>query len=456
MKRISSSLCAGLALFSSYLPAQSTSGTLDASPIGQLGSPGQASAGTANTQSGPTLTLADAEARALQHQPQLMAQRLRAQAANKVVTESRSVYFPQLYGNLTAVQANGDSEVAAGAVTTSSVSSRAAGGLSLLQLVTDFGRTNNLVRSARLSAQASSQTTESIRQQIIRNVDDGYFALEAAQSVRRTAQAVLDFRRVSLRQLGALAQSQLRSTLDVQFAQVLVSEAELAVVRADSAVEAARAQLTEAMGDENDPDYVLNDQALPPAMEDNFTVYVNEAFQNRPDLNALKLQAKSAQQFASAEGKLYFPTLNVLGTAGEVPTHDSTLQHDYGAIGLNLSVPVFNGGLYSAQAGEAKLRAQAADRDVSDLSIQIARDVKTAWAAAKDALLEIQVAQRLVDQTNEAMRLSQARYDAGLGSIVELNQAELNQTSALITAASARFNYQQARTQLDYAVGLVH
>jgi outer membrane protein len=456
MMKLSLSLCAGLALFSSYLSAQSVPGTLVANTIGQMGSPAQAPPGTANTQSGPTLTLADAEARALPHQPQLMAQRLRGQAANKAVTESRSVYFPQLYGNLTAVQANGDSAVAAGAVTTSSISSRAAGGLSLLQLVTDFGRTNDLVRSARFSAQASSQTTESIRQQVIRNVDDAYFALEAALSVRRTAQAVLDFRGVSLRQLNALAQSQLRSTLDVQFAQVLVSEAELAVVRADSSVEAARAQLTEAMGDENDPDYVLTDQALPPAMEDNFTVYVNEALQNRPDLNALKLQAKSAQQFASAEKKLYYPTLNVLGTAGEVPTHDSTLQHDYGAVGLNLNVPVFNGGLYSAQAGEAKLRAQAEDRDVTNLSIQIARDVKTVWAEAKDAFLEIQVAQRLVDQTNEAMRLSQARYDAGLGSIVELNQAELNQTSALITAASARFNYQQARTQLDYTVGIVH
>lgn len=456
MKKISLSFCTGLALFSSYVSAQSVSGTLVGNPVAQMSPQGAPAAQQVNTSSGQPLTLADAETRALQHQPQLMAQKLRAQAANKVITESRSAYFPQLYGNLTAVQANSDSAVAAGAVTTSSISTRAAGGLSLLQLVTDFGRTNNLVRSARFSAQASTQTTESVRQQIIRDVDDAYFGLEAALSVRRTAQAVLDFRNVLFRQLNALAQSQLRSTLDVQFAQVLVSEAELAVVRADSAVEAAQAQLTEAMGDENDPNYVLTDQPLPPELEDNYTVYVNEALQNRPDLNALKLQAKSAQQFALAEKKLYNPSLNVLGTAGEVPTHDSTLQHDYGAIGLNLSIPVFNGGLYPAQAAEAKYRAQAVDRDVTNLSILIARDVKTAWVAARDAFLEIQVAQRLVDQTNEAMRLSQARYDAGLGSIVELNQAELNQASALITAASARFNYQRARTQLDYAAGVVH
>lgn len=403
------------------------------------------------------LTLQDAEARALQHQPRLMAQLLRQQAAHKAVGESRSAYFPQLEGNLTGVQSNDDSAVAAGALTTSSISTRAAGGISLVQLITDFGRTNELVRSAKFSEQAYAQQSEGMRQQILRDVDEAYYALEAAESVQRTAKAVLSFRQVSLRQLQALARSQLKSTLDVQFAQVLVSEAELAIVQAQSAVDEARAQLTAAMGDEDDPVYALADQPLPPAAEDDATVYVREALQNRPDLKAMKLQAQSAAQFASAESKLSYPTVNVLGNAGEVPARDTTtLRQNYGAVGMNIKIPIFNGGLYSDRAAEAKLRAQAANRDVSDLSIRIARDARVAWSKDRDAFLQIQVAERLVDQTNEAMRLAQARYDAGLGSIVELNEAELNQTSALITAAGARFHYQQARTELDYMLGILH
>jgi outer membrane protein len=463
MRRESPILLAIFALVASQLFAQAHDIAVKEIPAGiqnQAASASQTGLGNAiqapNSASGLTLTLAEAEARALQHQPQLMAQRLREQAANRVTGEARSAYFPQMYGNLTGVQANGDAAVAAGAATTSSVSTRAAGGVSLLQMITDFGRTNDLVRSTKLSAQASSQMTESTRQQIIRNVDAAYFAVEAAESVRRTAQAVLSFRQVSLRQLSALAQSQLRSTLDVQFDQVLVSEAQLAVVRADSDVAATRAQLTEAMGDEDDANYALVDQALPSALGDDVGVYISEALNSRPDLHALKFQAQSEQQFALSEKKLSYPTVNVLGTTGDVPTHDATLKNHYGAIGINVSIPVFNGGLYSNLAAEAKLRAQAADRDTASLSIQIARDVKTDWAKAKDAYLEIQVAQSLVDQTNEAVRLAQARYDAGLGSIVELNEAELNQTSALITAASARFDYQQARAQLDYTVGIIH
>jgi hypothetical protein len=88
---------------------------------------------------GPTLSLADAEARALHNQPRLAAETLRAQAMGKRVQESRSAYFPQLAGNLTAVQANGDTAVAAGAVTTSSTSTRVAGGFTLTQLVTSEG-----------------------------------------------------------------------------------------------------------------------------------------------------------------------------------------------------------------------------------------------------------------------------------------------------------------------------
>jgi outer membrane protein len=404
---------------------------------------------------GPRLTLADAQTRALHNQPRLAAETLRALAMGKRVEETRSAYFPQLAGNLTAVQANGDTAVAAGAVTTSSTSTRVAGGFTLTQLVTDFGRTRELVRSSRLTAQAASQHTEDVKQQTLRDVDEAYFATEAAENVRGTATAVLTFRRTSLRQLTTLAQSQLRSTLDVQFAQVLVSEAQMAVVQADSNVQEARAQLAATMGEDTVADYLLAEEPEPPLLEDDVAVYIREAINTRADLKAVQLQAQAAQQFAKSESKLNYPDVNLLGTAGEVPVRDHTLEQNYGAAGINIHVPIFNGGLYSGRAAEARLRAQAATRDVSSLTLLISRDVRTNWARAKDAYLEIQVAHDLVEQTGVALRLAQARYDAGLGSIVELNQAELSQTSALIASASARFHYLSTRAVLNYTLGIL-
>jgi outer membrane protein len=402
------------------------------------------------------LTLADAEARSLKNEPRLLAEQFRAQAANKRVTEFRSGYFPQTFGNLTTVDANGDSAVAAGALTTSSISTRAAGGASLVQMITDFGHTSNLVQSARFEAQAAGQNQESIRQSVLMQVQEAYFAVQAAESVLKTAQAVLDFRRVTLRQLTALAQSQLRSTLDVQFAQVMVSEAELAVVHAESNVQKAQAQLAASMGEEGDTNYALTDESLPPSPDADPAGYIDEAIENRPDLRALRLQSESATHEARAERDLNYPTVNALASGGEVPIHDSTIHRDYGAVGLNINVPIFNGGLYTARAAEAQLEARAADKDASLREVEIVRDVRMTWADARDAYLQIDVTQRLVDETNVAMRLAQARYDAGLGSIVELNQAELNQTSALITAASARFDYMRSMVAFQFALGDVH
>ena len=346
--------------------------------------------------------------------------------------------------------------VAAGALTTSSISTRAAGGASLVQMITDFGHTSNLVQSARFQAKAAGQDEESIHQSVLMQVQEAYFAAQAAESVRKTAQAVLDFRRITLRQLTALAQSQLRSTLDVQFAQVMVSEAELAEVRAESNAQKAQAQLAASMGEEGDTNYTLADESLPPSPDADPAGYINEAIENRPDLKAMLLHSESATHEARAERDLNYPTLNALAAGGEVPIHDSTIHHDYGAVGFNINIPIFNGGLYNARAAAARLEAKATDEDASLRKVEIARDVRTTWADARDAYLQIDVTQRLVDETNVAMRLAQARYDAGLGSIVELNQAELNQTSALITAASARYDYLRSTTAFQFALGDLH
>jgi outer membrane protein len=159
---------------------------------------------------------------------------------------------------------------------------------------------------------------------------------------------------------------------------------------------------------------------------------------------------------ARAERDLNYPTVNALASGGEVPVHDSTIHRDYGAAGVNINIPIFNGGLYTSRAAEAKLEAKGADKDASLREVEIARDVRMAWADARDAYLQIDVTQRLVDQSNLAMQLAKAKYDAGLGSIVELNQAELNQTSALITAASARFDYLRSMSAFQFALGNLH
>jgi outer membrane protein len=182
---------------------------------------------------------------------------------------------------------------------------------------------------------------------------------------------------------------------------------------------------------------------------------IQEALSKRPELAALNLDREAAHRYAQAEGKLKLPTVSLLGVAGGIPAGDPRLPDTYAAAGVNINIPILNGGLFSARREEAEQRAVKVDNDARDLAIRVARDVRVAWLEATTAARRMDVTPTLVAQANEALRLPQTRYDAGLGSIVELSQAQLNQTSAQIQNASARYEYQSRRAALDYATGIL-
>lgn len=400
-----------------------------------------------------TITLSEAEQFAVEHNPRLSSASLTAQAVGKTVNEARAARYPTLSGNLTGTGAETGTTVAAGALTTSSLSSRAASGLALSQLITDFGRTANLTETARLRAAAQSSNTDEVRALIRLDVRRDYYRSLGSQAVLQVAHAVLDQRRILLRQITALEESALKSTLDVRFAEVAVSEAELGLYQAENNLHENNARLAAAMGYDREQAFTLVEQALPGPLENTPDTDITEALNTRPDLEALGLSRDAAHRFAIAEAKLRYPSISLLGAGGVIPAHDRTLRDNYAAAGVNVNLPILNGGLYKARQAEAELRAQAAEKDVRDLALHISRDVQVAWLEANNAYRSLDVTARLVAQANEALRLAQARYDIGLSSIVELTQAQFSQTSALIGAASAKFDYLTLRAELDYEIG---
>jgi outer membrane protein len=125
----------------------------------------------------------------------------------------------------------------------------------------------------------------------------------------------------------------------------------------------------------------------------------------------------------------------------------------YGAAGVNVSIPIFNGFLYSAREKEAVLQAQAAEQNVQQLRQSIVRDVTDTVLEAQSGFQRIDVSRQLLDQANSAFDLAQTRYKLGLSSIVELSQAQLAQTQAQIEYANARYAYQQALAALKFQTG---
>ena len=107
----------------------------------------------------------------------------------------------------------------------------------------------------------------------------------------------------------------------------------------------------------------------------------------------------------------------------------------------------------NARAQEAKLRANAASEQVRNLRDEIARDLRTAVLNAQNAFQRIGVTQEMLNESNMALDLSQARYKIGLSGIVELTQAQLAQTQAQIAYTNARYAYQTALAVVRFQTG---
>jgi outer membrane protein len=399
------------------------------------------------------LTLPEAEEIALHKNPRAVSASLIAEAAKMGITEARAPYNPQVYGAVTGAAAEHGSTLAAGAVQTSSLYSRVAAGVTVSQLVTDFGRTGNLVASAKARAAAQDQNAANVRASIRIVVDQAYYDALAAESVLKVAQAVSTNRELLLRQVRALAQSSLKSTLDVSFAEVAASEAELGLVRAENDAHAAQARLSAAIGTEQSETYDLVDEPLPGPLDPSAETLREEALKQRPDLAALQANRDAAQRFAEAEKDLNRPTVGLVGVAGGLPDTDPRLKGTYSAAGVNVSIPILNGKLFTARRREAELRAAAAGKDVEDLSVQISEQVRLAWLEANTAFRRLDVTARLVAEAEQALRLARTRYEIGLGSIVEVNQAQLSEVSAEIAAASAKYDYLSRRVALAFVTG---
>jgi outer membrane protein len=399
------------------------------------------------------LSLHDAETKALQNHPQIAAGQYAAEAAGATTREARSAYFPTVFGSVTGAQAQDGSRIAAGALNNPIILDRFAAGVAASQLVTDFGRTSNLVQTASLRAQALQQDVVTDRADVILLVDRAYFDTLRAQAILRVAQATVDARQVVVDQVTALAQSNLKSGLDVSFAKVSLGEAQLLRLQAQNDLAAAFANLSVALGQPDAPAYALTEEPMPGPPPADAVALVEQALRERPDVLAERLASQSAAKFADAEHALWFPTIAAMGAAGVTPYRQTGLNPEYAAVGINLNVPILNGGLFSARHADASFRALAENQRVRDLENRISRDVRVALLDAQTAFQRLDLTSQLLEQASLGQDLADARYRLGLSSIVELTQAQLNKTQAELAQASARYDYQARTSALRYQMG---
>ena len=412
----------------------------------------------AQTSSPVALTLKDAEAIALKNHPQVQAAQHEEAAQAQRVVETRSAYYPGITGVATGSQGNIGARVGAGYLSDSRLFNRFGDGIEINQLITDSGRTRNLVAQSRLLQNAAGQNFQATRFDVLIAVNQAYFDVLRAEATVKVAQETIAARQSLVDQVTALANNKLRSELDVSFADVSRSEAQLLLIRTQAQVQGAFAELTRTLGSQQTVTYRLAEEPLPPSPGPDVEVLVAQALKNRPELASLRLSRDAAYRLEDAERDLKRPTVSFVAVAGYMPYVDQitlprVIPNEYEGAAVNVSVPIFNGHLFAARREEAHERALEADQRVRNLEETVARDVRAAWASAMTAYQELDVTAQLLREATMGMSLAQGRYHIGLSSIVELTQAQLNLTSAEIENLTAKYGYQAQYAQLQYVIG---
>jgi outer membrane protein len=357
---------------------------------------------------------------------------------------------------MTAVDPRDNSRITAGGLNNPIIYTRAAGGATLSQLITDFGHTTNLVASARLHAKADEQNAAATRNDILLAVDQAFYTALQTHAVLSVAEQTVASRQILADQVSALTKAKLKSDLDLSFANVNLAQAKLLYLDALNSDKSSIATLSAILGYPTLEKFELvndTEPLTPPAAD--VDPLIADAFSRRPEILALEFESESAEKIHRADRDEMLPTISALAAYGDSPIRDDRVYGPYAAVGVNLQIPIFNGFLFSSRSRETDLRAQAMRQRLMDLHNRISRDVRMSWLAANTAFDRVTVSEQLLAQANLALDLAQTRYKLGLSSIVELSQAQLQQTQAEIGNAQAGYEYRLALSVLRYqTIGL--
>ncbi len=433
-----------------------------AMPGNTLWQPAPYSAMHTNPTQGPVasipqqLTLQEAEQIAIRNNPRVRVSQLLARAQHQVYRQTRSDYLPQLEGGAVAAQANNGSRFTFDGLRSTRLLTHAGGGLDFHQLLTDFGHTSNLIASSRLYEKAQNAQAVASTLDVVLITDEAFYNALEAQALVRVAMQTVHTRQTTDQQITELTKNKLRSTIDLAFAEENLAQAKLLLLDAQTQYNSDINALTSVLGFDRSMSYTLVQTGgaipLPPPDQDQL---VEMALKQRPDLMALDYDQQAAKKYSRAEREQLLPTISTMGVIGGTPVRDDQyfVSSWFGAVGVDLEVPIFSGFRYTAEADEADDRAKATQENLRDLRDRVVRDVRDAWLQCNSSYQKIAVTEQMANAANLGLKLAQARYKLGLSSIVELSQSQLEQTQASIENVNAQYEYQLSLAALNYQLG---
>jgi len=406
---------------------------------------------------GKALTQEDAVGIALETQPSIQARLSDYLAAAYRVDQAFSPLLPQLTGSATlartksAVSSTASARVS-GTTVTSSIrepSENTTMRVSLSQIIFDFGKTFASTDAARRLAEQAQEDVELQRQLVTQTVKESFTNINFAQRLIRVQEQAVERAQLNLRSAKGFFEVGTRPKSDVARAEVDVANARVDLIRARNAERLARVALNTAMGIPADTPTLVQDNLVYQPIVMDRTQLQTLALNQRPEYKQVKLRVSEAEARARRAFRDFFPDITGTGFYGATRFD----MNEIWEVAVSLSWTLYDGGNRIARFRESKVNVEAAQARVRAAALDISREVEQAQINVTEADERIQAAQTAVASAQENFRLAQGRFDAGVGTILELTDAQLALTQAQNTEAQALADYRIAVVRLERALG---
>ena len=397
----------------------------------------------------PALTLDEALATALKNHPQIIEAKATIDAAGARTGQAMANYYPQI--SIAADWSRGRSFLTPlESIRQTEVNTDA---LYLKQTIYDFGRTSGAVSATRGLREAADQGLTVTRQDVALRVKSAFYLLLAAEKQVAAVKETVKAREAVNRQAQEFFKQGIRAKVDAARAEANFFTSKTALIRAENNREIARVELANAMGMTSlDEGTSLMGKPIDALLLPDKSEAQIEALHKRAELQQLTaLRMTAASNLKSAKSS-YMPILSGTASAGYADRDFPPGGRVWG-VGLNLTVPLFSGFSSVEQVQEARANIAALEARQSNLQLQIGKEAETAWLAAREAAARRDSTEMEIVAAHESRSLAEGRYREGVGSIIEVSDAQSQALDAQTSYIQALYDYQLALARLDRAVG---
>jgi outer membrane protein len=426
-------------------------------------------------QPGEKLTLERAIELTLRNHPRGLEMKSEAVAAGERVGEARAALLPQVYsaaeylrstdnpiGNTTYLNPGfipritgtlHDAPMNAAQSFSTSTTDNYAAGVAIQQYLFDFGRVRGRIEQRDEEAHAALSQSQATELELIFDAAQRYFALLAAGQKVKVYQKAIDQRSEQLHAAQVKASANLTPQIDVLTAQAALTRAQTDLLEASDQQDLARIALNNTMAiSRNAPDYQMADVLTYKPVSGDLESFYSSAIALRPDLRVLEAEARAAGAQIKQARSDYFPSVGA--TAGYSAMGTGLPAANNFNAGIVVVWPIFNGFATEHQVQEAKATQNAIRYSVEDLELRVWLEVKSAYLQLQTAVQRIHQAEATLAASSGQLELADKRYNAGLGNIIELTDAErfyINDDAAYVDAL---YGYSVAKATLDRVTAL--